>query len=72
MKIDFPYPGYEQIAPVDVPDDSLMGVFGPRAFPDVDEAAVLRDGFAHPIDAPPLSRSVKPTDRVLILIDDGT
>ena len=42
MRIDFPYPGYEDIAPVDVPDAQLMGVFGPRARPKTDEARVLR------------------------------
>ena len=65
MKIDFPYPGYEQIPPVDVPDANLMGVFSPRAFDDVDEQAVLRDGFANPIGAPRLRDAVKKSDRVL-------
>ena len=39
MKIDFPYPGYEGIAPVEVPDRNLMGVYSPRTF-EVDEAEV--------------------------------
>lgn len=71
MRIDFPYPGYEAIAPVDVPDPSLLGVFSPRTF-DVDEADVLRQGFAHPIDAPRLCDAVRRGQRVLVLIDDGT
>lgn len=72
MRIDFPYPGYEAIAAVEVPDAQLMGVFGPRELPGVDEAAVLRDGFAHPIEAPRLRDAVQPGDRVLVLIDDAT
>src|SRR4051794_31931903 len=74
MKIDFPYPGYESIAAVDVPDANLMGVFSPRRFPDVDEHAVLRDGIANPIDAPRLRDAVKAAaaKSVLILVDDGT
>ena len=50
MQIDFPYPGYERIAPVEVPDRNLMGVYGPRTF-EVDEAEILRRGFASPIGA---------------------
>ena len=37
MEIDFPYPGYEQIQPVNVPDANLMGLFAPRTFDHVDE-----------------------------------
>jgi nickel-dependent lactate racemase len=72
LRIDFPYVGYDQIAPVDVPDANLMGVFSPRAFDDVDEQAVLRAGFENPIGAPRLRDAVKPSDTVLIIIDDGT
>ena len=54
MKIDFPYPGYEQIQPVNVPNENLMGVFSPRAFDSVDEKKVLADGFAKAIGAPRL------------------
>jgi nickel-dependent lactate racemase len=71
VKIDFPYPGYEAIAPVEVPDANLMGVFSPKTF-DTDEEAVLRRGFERPIDAPRLRAAVQRGDRVLILIDDGT
>ncbi len=72
MRIDFPYPGYEKIAPLDVSDQNLMGVYSPLAFDDVDEAAVLKSGFAHPIGAPRLREAVKGKRRVLILIDDAT
>ncbi|HEU4700083.1 MAG TPA: nickel-dependent lactate racemase [Gemmatimonadales bacterium] len=72
MRIDFPYPGYEAIAPVEVPDGNLMGVFAPRTFPDADESAVLREGFAAPHGAPRLRDAVQAAESVLILIDDAT
>jgi nickel-dependent lactate racemase len=72
MRIDFPFPGYAGIAPVDVPDAHPLGVFTPRAFPEVIEAAVLRDGFARPIGEPRLREAVRAGSRVLILIDDAT
>ena len=71
MRIHFPYPGYETIAPVDVPDRNLMGVFTPPSF-NPDESEVLRRGFEQPIGAPRLCEAVRREDRVLILIDDGT
>ncbi|HET6578254.1 MAG TPA: nickel-dependent lactate racemase [Gemmatimonadales bacterium] len=71
MKIDFPYPGYEGIAPVEVPDRNLMGVYSPRTF-DGDEPEILRRGFGSPIGAPRLRDAVHGRKRVLILIDDGT
>ncbi|HEX5385681.1 MAG TPA: nickel-dependent lactate racemase [Gemmatimonadales bacterium] len=72
MKIDFPYPGYEDIAPCEVPDPNLMGVFAPRALPGLDEASVLAEGFTHPVGAPRLREAAGAGDRVLILIDDAT
>jgi nickel-dependent lactate racemase len=72
MRIDFPYPGYEQITPADVPDENLMGVFGPRSSGNVDQAAVLARGIEEPIGAPRLRDVVRGNRRVLILIDDGT
>lgn len=72
MQIDFPYPGYEQIAPAEVPDDHLMGIFSPRAYDNVDQQQAIRDGFANPIGAPPLRDAVRGKQRVLVLIDDGT
>lgn len=72
MKIVFPYPGYEQIQPVDVPDTNLMGVYSPRAFDSVDEDKVISDGFARPIGAPRLRDAVRGARSVLVLIDDGT
>lgn len=72
MRIDFPYPGYEGIAPVEVPDEVLMGVFSPRAFTGTDEDAVLRSAFDRPIGAPRLRDAAKGARNALILIDDGT
>jgi lactate racemase len=72
VHIDFPYPGYEAIAPVEVPDANLMGVFAPETAAEIDEDAVLREGLAQPIDAAPLHETVTSGDRVLILIDDAT
>src|SRR5438874_4854190 len=72
MRIDFPFPGYEGIAPVEVPDSNLMGVFSPPADGDVDEAAVLARGFAEPVGAPRLREALQSAKRVLMLIDDGT
>ncbi|MCA1601977.1 MAG: nickel-dependent lactate racemase [Acidobacteria bacterium] len=72
MKIDFPYPGYERIAPVEVPDANLMGVYAPRAFEQVNEEEVLARGFREPHGAPRLRAAVGRDDRVLILVEDGT
>src|SRR5215212_1913872 len=72
MKIDFPYLEYEQIAPVEVPDANLMGVFAPRAVRQVAEEEVLAGGFSEPYGAAHLRDAVRSTDRVLILVDDST
>ncbi|HZB44489.1 MAG TPA: nickel-dependent lactate racemase [Pyrinomonadaceae bacterium] len=72
MKIDFPHPGYERIAAVEVPDANLSGVYAPRAVGGVDEEAVLSRGFAEPHGATRLSEAVNRGDRVLILVEDGT
>jgi nickel-dependent lactate racemase len=72
VTIDFPYPGYEQIRPVDVPEANLLGVFSPKTANDIDETQVLSDGFANPLGAPALRHAVKAGQRVLLLIDDGT
>jgi lactate racemase len=72
LRIGFPYPGYEQIAPVEVPDSNLMGVYQPRPIGTVDEESLLARGFASPVDAPRLRDAVHSGDRVLILIEDGT
>jgi nickel-dependent lactate racemase len=72
MQVGFPYPGYEQITPMQIPDRNLMGLFSPRAFPEVDERAELEHDFASPIGSPRLSDAVKGCRSVLVLIDDST
>jgi lactate racemase len=73
VKIDFPYSGYEQISPAEVADANLLGVYAPRSTGQVsEEEEVLAGGFSEPIDAPPLREAVRRTDRVLLLVDDGT
>ncbi|HTW94435.1 MAG TPA: nickel-dependent lactate racemase, partial [Tepidisphaeraceae bacterium] len=72
MKIDFPFPGYQEIAPFEITGRNFMGVFSPRAFDHIDEAAALKSGFAKPYGAPRLRDAVKGRDRVLLIIDDGT
>jgi nickel-dependent lactate racemase len=72
VTVDFPYPGYEGIAPVEVPDANVLGVFVPRAVADVDEPAVLAVAMANPIGAPLLRDAVGSRNRVLILVDDVT
>jgi nickel-dependent lactate racemase len=72
MKIDFPYPGYERIAAVEVPEANLMGVYAPRTVGATDEEAVLARGFADPYGAPRLGEVVNRRDQVLILVEDST
>jgi hypothetical protein len=70
--VDFPHPGYEGIASVDIPDANVLGVFGPRILPGVDEDATIAHAMANPIGAPVLREVARLADRVLILVDDGT
>jgi nickel-dependent lactate racemase len=72
LLIDFPYPGYEQMMPVEVPDGNLSGVYVPRSAGQMGEEEVLAGGFAEPHGAPHLRDAVRPTDRVLVLVDDAT
>jgi nickel-dependent lactate racemase len=72
MRIAFPYAGYEKIAPIDVPEENLMGLFEPKASPEVDSREILRRAFEAPYGSPRLKEMVKKTDQILVLIDDGT
>ncbi|MGH7664015.1 MAG: nickel-dependent lactate racemase [Gemmatimonadaceae bacterium] len=72
MTVDFPYSGYEAIAPAEVPDANVLGVFAPRAVIDVDEEAILARAMANPIGAPHLRDAVRSGNRVLVLVDDAT
>jgi lactate racemase len=70
--VDFPYRGYEAIAPAEIPDANVMGVYSPRTVVVDDEEAVLARGIAEPIGAPRLREVARREDRVLILVDDST
>jgi nickel-dependent lactate racemase len=72
VTVDFPYPGYEAIAPAEVPGANVLGVFAPRAVADVEEGVVLARAIANPIAAPLLREAARPGDRVLVLVDDAT
>ena len=72
MIIDFPYRGYDDIAPAEIPDANIMGVYAPRVVDVVGEDATLAAGMAEPIGTPRLRDAVRSRDRVLILVDDAT
>ncbi|MGE5608706.1 MAG: lactate racemase domain-containing protein, partial [Bacillota bacterium] len=72
MRVGFPYPNYQNIQPMEIPDRNLLGIFSPRAFREVDEPAELERGFSSPIGATPLSQAAKGSQSALILIDDAT
>lgn len=64
MRVGFPYEGYEQIAPAEVPDANLLGVYRPRSLDAVDEEAVVARGLAVPHGARRLREDVSRRDRV--------
>ena len=72
MKIGFPYPGYERIDAVEIPDTNLLGVYEPFAVEDVDEEDLLAQGFEKPYGGPRLRDAVRASERVLVLVEDGT
>lgn len=72
MWLNFPYPGYEQIEPVEIPDANLMGVWEPASRAGVDEEAVIGEGFRGPVGAPRLREAAGGCGQVLVIIDDAT
>jgi nickel-dependent lactate racemase len=72
VTIDFPYPGYEGIAPVDIPDANLQGVHAPRSMDAGNEESMIEGAVAAPIGVGRLSKTLRAGDRVLILVDDAT
>jgi nickel-dependent lactate racemase len=72
VTVDFPYRGYEAIAPAEIPEPNVLGVYAPRILAAVDEEDLLRRGIAEPIGAPQLREAVRRSDRVLVLVDDAT
>lgn len=70
MQVTFPYP---DVAPVDVPDANLVGVFAPRSMPPAPPVEQLvADALSQPIGAPRLRDQVDARTRVLVLVDDFT
>ena len=70
MRIDFPYP---DVPPVDVPDERLLAVAGPRAEkPSALPEALVRDALACPIGGPRLRDRVDGDSGILIVVDDNT
>ncbi|HVC33617.1 MAG TPA: nickel-dependent lactate racemase [Chloroflexota bacterium] len=70
MQVTFPYPN---IAPVDVPDANLLGVFAPKSVPtSATVEQLVADALSQPIGAPRLRDQVDARTRVLILVDDTT
>ncbi len=72
MIVDFPYPGYGEIASGEIPDENVVGVYGPRSMVPADEHDVLTRAMAKPIGALRLREITGRDDRVLILVDDAT
>jgi nickel-dependent lactate racemase len=72
LNIDFPYPGYEQFRPVEVPDETLLGIFSPGHSSQIHEHDILTAGFSRPIGGQRLRDEAHSKRNVLILVDDGT
>ena len=76
MRVEFPYPNYHSIAPFEVPDTNLVGVYAPRRARELGvtatEDALIHDALACPHGARRLCEVARPYDRVLILFDDAT
>src|SRR5579885_2708610 len=70
MQVTFPYPN---IAPVDVPDANLLGVFAPRSVPSAPPVEQLvADALSQPIGTRRLCDQVDARTRALVLVDDFT
>ncbi|HVX84886.1 MAG TPA: nickel-dependent lactate racemase [Phycisphaerae bacterium] len=72
MRVTFDYPNYQGIAPVDVPDERLMGVWGVKVLEDHDEVAEMHRAFSQPIGKRRLREEAAGKKNILILIDDAT
>lgn len=68
--IDFPYAG---IAPVEVPEQNLLGVYKPRTVKlRYSPLEIVERGFSQPIGSPRLCDLARGCSRVLVLCDDNT
>jgi nickel-dependent lactate racemase len=72
MQVTFPYPGYEKVEPMEVPDERLMGAWGPKILDAPDEEGTMRRGMSQPFGAKRLREELRGKQNVLVLIDDGT
>lgn len=71
MRVKFPYG--EQFAPVEIPDENLLGVFEPEPHePARDIEECVRHTLEHPIASPRLSELAKGKKTALIISDDYT
>lgn len=70
MEVEFRYP---QIPSFHIPDQNLIGIYEPHAFPSQkDEKDIIRESLAHPIASPKIGEIARGKKRVLILVDDYT
>lgn len=71
MRHVFPY---KQVAPVEIPDAQLSGVYsiGAEAAAQRSLADMVASALAAPIGSAPLRSRVKPGQRVVIVVDDNT
>jgi nickel-dependent lactate racemase len=70
MRISFPYP---DIPPLNIPDRNLLGIFSPSTVKvERSEEEVISEGFSHPIGPDRLSKLLKGSKEVLIVVDDYT
>ncbi len=72
LNVSFDYPGYEKIAPVEIPEERLMGVWGVKVLEGHDEMAEVRRGLLEPIGKRRLREAAAGKKQALVLIDDAT
>lgn len=71
MRIHFPH--YPNVAPVDVPDSNLIGVYEPEtAEAASDPVSMIRDAFAEPIGCAPIREMARGCSNALVICDDNT
>jgi len=71
VKLSVPY-GKEEVD-FEVPEQNLMGVFGPKTVPGADdESKAIRNALLNPIGSKPLSEMAKGKSRVVIISTDVT
>lgn len=70
MKVSF---SYADVPPLDIPDANLLGVLEPKTLePPKPAEELVEEALRSPIGSPPVEKSVSPSSRVLILVDDIT